>query len=217
MQTIIGIAGVKESGKSTSAEMIKEIVNAKDGALADKLKNVCSMVFNIPRNYFDDQDIKEKPLKHVRCLSLKAILFILNSFSFTPNVGEISRRLRKVIDMELDTPRRIAQVVGTELLREFGGKDVHCNGLSIESNPFIVTDFRFPNEYEFFANNGDIAFIPLYIYRQIAEDKITKNSHSSETSVFEFKDRCLIVDNNKDLEHLRRGVHSIVRKVYLNE
>lgn len=206
MRTVIGLAGVKTSGKSTVAEILKKIIggNILESALADKLKNTSAEVFNLPRDYFDRQDIKEVPLSGGPIiLTADHIFDILWKFNVKMDQSEFTEKYSNIIGTELETPRKIAQIVGTEVLRATGDEDIHCKNMPMnEEGITIVSDLRFPNEFEYFENAEDVNFIPLYIKRDVAEAQVTENSHASETSVFKFTDKCNEIPNNGTLENL---------------
>jgi hypothetical protein len=206
MKTIIGIAGVKTSGKSTAANIIKEILkneNVHESALADKLKNTCASVFNLERNQFDFQELKEVEFKEPMKLGVYEIGSILESFGIYMSTREIDS-LFTVVNMDLKSPRQIAQIVGTEILRTAGDADVHCKNVNVNDNGItIISDLRFPNEFEYFSKDPDSNFIPIYIQRDEAEQYVTEDSHPSEKCVFEFSGKCKTINNNGSLEQLQ--------------
>lgn len=207
MRTVIGLVGVKTSGKSTVAGIIKDILkeNVIESALADKLKAVSSEVFGVPRFAFDSQLLKERQLISPRILGKNEIESVLLMFGIIPT-DELMSKYSKIIDMELNSPRQIAQIVGTEILRNAGDEDVHCKNVNLSDSITIISDIRFPNEFDYFKNLENTLFIPLYIQRDEAENKITPESHSSETSVFGFCEKCLKINNNRDLESLKKQI-----------
>ena len=215
MKTIIGLAGVKTSGKSTVANMIKEFVpKAQESALADKLKNACAEAFDVPREYFDRQDVKEVPFSDgPKLLTTASLVSIMSSFNLT-NQDELLAIYEKngIIDMELPTPRKIAQIVGTEVLRAAGDEDIHCKNVELNGDITIISDLRFPNEFNYFNESSDFNFIPLYIQRDEAEQHVTEDSHPSEKCVFEFNDKCLKIDNNGSLRDTERAVKAAIDK-----
>jgi hypothetical protein len=212
MKTVIGLAGVKTSGKSTVANIIKELIpNVKEAALADKLKNTCAEVFDVPREYFDRQDLKEAPFKEgPKKLTAFKICQILESFDFHMSIREVDSAY-DIIGMELPTPRKIAQIVGTEVLRAAGDEDIHCKNIDINDEGItIVSDLRFPNEFEYFYKADDVTFLPVYVQRDEAEQCVTEDSHPSETSVFKFTNMCYEVNNNRSLQDLNREVAALL-------
>lgn len=210
MKTVIGLVGVKTSGKSTVANIIKDIIeeNVVEFALADKLKNICSEVFNIPRDNFDKQDLKEVLFESKKILTKEAILLILKDFDIIVTEQLIDYYTKNnIINKELISPRHIAQVVGTEILRAAGDEDIHCKNIKLDDGVTIISDVRFPNEFNYFNNlSNDAIFLPFYIQRSDAENKINSDSHPSETSVFMFREKCIKVNNNNDLEFLKKQI-----------
>ena len=209
MKTVIGLAGVKTSGKSTVANIIKNIIQEDviESALADKLKDVCSDVFLVPRNYFDDQKLKEVPLEESRILTVSDINKILEFFNvFSKITPETREKLHEIAGMVLKTPRQMAQIVGTEVLRAAGDEDIHCKNVKLGEKITIISDIRFPNEFNYFNQLDNTIFLPLYIQRDEAEKHINELSHSSETSVFKFSDQCIKINNNNDLRDLENQI-----------
>lgn len=212
MKTIIGLAGVKTSGKSTVANMVKEFVNnAGESALADKLKNVCAEVFGLQRIQFDSQNLKELPLEAPITLSMEHIEDILSKFGVSMT-KELNEKYKNVTGILLDSPRKIAQIVGTEVLRATGNEDIHCDNVQLHEGVTIISDLRFPNEFSYFSGRDDIKFIPIYVQRNEAEKHVTKDSHPSETSVFLFSDKCIRVDNNGSLQNTERQIRNILEE-----
>lgn len=206
-RTIIGLAGVKTSGKSTVADIITKLIggNITESALAGKLKDVSASAFGLTREYFDNQNLKETPFEDgPKTLTLDIIEDILLNFNtlLTKELIDIYT-LSGIIDMKMGTPRVIAQIVGTEVLRATGNQDIHCENMPTNAHGVtIVSDLRFPNEFTYFDKNEDITFLPLYIQRTEAEDLVTEDSHLSERSVFDFSSDCICVPNNSSLEDL---------------
>lgn len=220
MRTIIGLAGVKTSGKSTAANMIKELVEgAQEAALADKLKNTCAEVFEVPREYFDRQDLKEVPFEDgPKTLTNTKIGAILESFGVVMTRREIDSTY-ECIGMELETPRKIAQIVGTEVLRAAGDEDIHCKNVKLTDGVTVISDLRFPNEFNYFEEMSSIdnqfMFVPLYIQRDEAEQYVTEDSHPSEKCVFEFSGKCEKINNNGSLEDTRKQIVDVLSRTGL--
>lgn len=215
MKTVIGLAGVKTSGKSTVASIVEKILkengySVSESALADKLKNTSAEVFGLPRDHFDNQDVKEVLFPDgPKLLTVEKITNILNSFNVIVTQDLMDTYEESgIIDMPLETPRKIAQIVGTEVLRATGNEDIHCENMPLNDDSrgvTIVSDLRFPNEFTYFSAKlgaQDFKFLPLYIQRDEAEQYVTEDSHPSEKCVFEFSDRCIKVSNNSSLNDL---------------
>lgn len=206
-KNVIGLVGVKTCGKSTVANIIKKLYpQAKESALADKLKNVCAEVFGLERIQFDAQELKEVSFDAPKILTPEKIAEVLTSFGVQMSISEFSSKYSSIAFMKLESPRKIAQIVGTEVLRAAGDEDIHCKNIDIEGDFVIISDVRFPNELNYFKNNSDVNFIPLYIQRNEAEKHVTENSHPSETSVFKFNEKCIKIDNNSDFNNLEKQI-----------
>lgn len=269
----IGLVGYKQSGKTTVLNHLKKNYKAKEIMLAGHLKDVCSEVFDIPRDHFDDQNIKEEPLKdkdalfniEMGLLELVVVLVFLKSLlslqaeeSFTFAVhftaylmaisffaeesfldfkegfkGLINKRtitldmenmleclhkfeiepdyriMKKLIGKELKTPREVAQIIGSELLRDHK-PDCHIEWAiknSGDAEVLVASDVRFPNEFDYFAVRGGIM---IHVDRQSVSPKEGENVHQSESHIKSLGKKChIIVDNNKTLEALEKQVSEI--------
>lgn len=62
MTRVIGISGWKKSGKDTVAEYLIKKHGAFRTAFADPLKYMCAEEYNVPLEFFFNQDLKEKSL-----------------------------------------------------------------------------------------------------------------------------------------------------------
>lgn len=204
---VIGIVAPKEAGKTTVTNMIAEFVDIRESAFADKLKNTCSKVFGIERVHFDSQDLKEQPLEKETRLTPEAITDIFTEYGVTSEkMGDLSVS-SKIINMKFDTPRHIAQIIGTELLRNSLSPTVHIDNVIIDKDKVtVISDTRFENEYEVMAQRQDIDYHPVYIYRNKAEEVAKTSTHASETDFFKFKDKCYVIDNNGSLRDLETNV-----------
>lgn len=222
---VIGLAGVKTAGKSTVTNILKKHLDLREAALAQKLKDVSAAVFNIPRSHFDDQKYKEVSFDVPKVLGANEIISILEKFGISYrefverqvlSSSDGKHPYASIVGMLLESPRKVAQIVGTEVLR-LVGEDIHCESVELYNGGVtVVSDMRFPNEYAYFAKNTDITFIPIYIKRDIAEAQVTENSHPSETSVFQFTNKCFRVDNNGSLEDTEAQLVAILKNYQLN-
>lgn len=210
MKTIIAFTGVKQAGKTTSFNIVREIYpDAIEVTIAAKLKDVCAQVFEIPRDHFDNQDVKEKEMATTVYLNQQKIEAVIRGFGYEPNYDA---HVRKHIGMTLHTPRQVAQYIGTEVLRVVD-TNIHCATVIRnlpEDGLFVVTDMRFPNEFSFFKNHEPENFYPFYISNRSAEAALGPNSHSSETMVLEIAKNCTPIDNNGSLGDLRNNLVSAV-------
>ena len=221
---IIGLVGAKGAGKSTFARIAKEVLpNAVEGALANRLKDVCARVFQVPRGSFDHPDQKERYLgnQYVQVPGSKAefaprggpirlnehtVAQCVDSFGYQPSQDNVYSHT----DKTLYTPRQLAQYVGTEVLRSLD-PDVHCKGLMMDAPKegiLIVTDIRFPNERAFFEKLAGDLFFPVYVRNERAEAEAAKDPHQSEQHLKAISEDCYVAENDGTLEEFEAAIKS---------
>jgi len=202
---IIGLTGFAKSGKSTAATILKEL-GGQEVAFAKHLKDVCSVVFGVPRDHFDDQAFKEVPFSFTRVILSQDIERVLNYFEVSPRF--IPDSMLKHQGVELKSPRHVAQYIGTEVLRSIDS-DIHINmafKLSANSSAkfLICSDMRFDNELKAVNNaNG----LTIGISRQKAVPANLKNLHPSEAEIPDLIRRSdLVVENEGTIEDLQKTI-----------
>jgi hypothetical protein len=171
---IIGIIGVKNSGKSTAASFLAKRLGARQLSFADKLKETCSNTFSIPLANFEDREVKEK-LFEDRYILTSHLQKILDSFGILNDSLVIQH-----VGTKYNSYRELLQVVGTDILRSYD-QNIHVNSVDYDPNGVsIITDVRFENE----ANILDSKKAHLlYIHNEKAESGVTEKSHESEKQV----------------------------------
>lgn len=209
---LVAFCGAKESGKSTSAELFRQMVNAatEEVAFAGHLKVTCSKVFNIEMKYFLDTKLKESELDSYIRLTKEAIEQIFAEFDIQEY--DYDKHIRPHMGQVFDTPRKLLQYVGTEVLHPLD-KNIHVNITLKRLNPAaitVATDLRFPQEFE--ALHGRDGFLPIYVDNKKAEDAASIDSHASERGWQQFKDRCIRLDNNGSLAELTENLRNIIRE-----
>ena len=187
LNILIGLCGAKGSGKTTAFNAIKKVNNEiSEITLANKLKNVCSEVFEIPRNHFDSHKYKEKELNNKIALDRDSVIRIFNAYELHVPDEIVDSHIGKI----LTTPRHIAQYVGTEVLRSIYNH-IHCDVAikNVKSDIAIVTDLRFPDEIVFFKAHAP-NFIPIYIKNVYAESLAGNDQHESERHLYKLAQEC---------------------------
>lgn len=208
MKKIIGLAGLKGSGKDTTANILKNIYpNAKVIAFADPLKEALLV-------FFSQWGITQEHLYGVSYLRNTEVPL------FSPKTG------KKI------TLRYALQTLGTQWGRELISTSIwekitinRANKLleNKEADVVIISDIRFINEAKAVKeNNGEIWFIE----RQQKEQELPfwkkfwkkiktffKKEHSSETEMKSKKFQKLIdkrINNNRTLEELERTLKCLM-------
>lgn len=202
---LIGLIGSKESGKTTVANYLQKKYDAKVVALADKLKQVCSKVFEIPLSHFDLQEFKEVEFESTKNITIRNLDSILSEYGI---FGNRDMFYTEHVGTSLKNPRHIAQYVGTEILRSYD-QDIHLKHISLSSKNTVVSDVRFVSEYEYLLNKDAVFF---YIKRTSAENKITESSHPSEkeSQIIKNMNRVIIINNDSSLDETYNQINKVM-------
>lgn len=209
---IVAFCGAKESGKSTSAELFKDLVNeaTQEIAFAGHLKIVCSEVFGIEMKYFLDPKLKEVELDNYIRLTKDTIEQVFAKFEITGY--NYDQHIRPHLGQVFDTPRKLLQYVGTEVLHPLD-KLIHVNFAlkKIDLNVItLVTDLRFPQEFDALYGRED--FLPVHVHNLKAELAAEADSHASEKGWQKFKDRCITLDNNGPMGDLIKNLNQLIKE-----
>lgn len=209
---LVAFCGAKESGKSTSAQIFRELSNQKTSevAFAGHLKSTCSRVFNIEMKYFLDTKLKESELENYVRLSKEYVEAIFKEFDIKEY--DHDKHVRPHTGQVFDTPRKLLQYVGTELLHPLD-KLIHVN-ITLKNidqdSVTLVTDLRFPQEFDALYGRED--FLPIYVSNMKAENAAAADSHASERGWQQFKDRCYVLNNNGNLTDLTEGIKNLIKE-----
>lgn len=212
MVKLIGITGVKGSGKDTAFSFIKsDFPTSIQLSLAGKLKTVCSEVFDIPSNFFHDQNLKEKEFEDLIVLEEETMLACIKKYKSITDYSYDSH-IRPLLGHVIYTPRQLLQTIGTDLLRNIND-EVHCNEVNLlikDPGIYVLTDVRFINEFEYFKNRQANNFIPLYVKREAAE--LNTDGHASEQEILSIGKMSTMIPNNGTLAEFRARVleHTIL-------
>lgn len=187
---IILINGQKRAGKDTTAELLKqEILNKGNSvevfAFADKLKDMVCEMFNLTRQELDYYKNEE-------------------FYIFAEIVEEKNNFIR---EQGLTDFRTFLDIFGNKIAKTLGGNNVWADIVlkqvqESDSEYFILSDFRFPVEFEVFMNKG-FKFSTIRVQRDLP-----KSNLESENALKDFYFD-IILDNNSDLESLKVKVSRI--------
>ena len=199
-KTIIAFAGAKESGKSTSAILLKSILDTqtKEIAFAAHLKNTCAQVFNIDINYFLDTKLKETELENYVHLNKTALLNIFKLFDLMDI--DYDKYIRPHISRVFSTPRALLQYIGTEVLHPIDPLIHVKTALKLVDSNYIniITDLRFPQEFEALYKNPE--FLPIYVDNKKAEaNAATRKERTDQYGVVP-DDNGYLTNNNEDVD-----------------
>lgn len=214
MDIVIGLIGAKGAGKTTAYEVIQAELDVQEITLAAKLKDVSAEVTGIDRNWFDSHRFKEVDLNDPVFLTAPLLEKIWQLYGVgTKAPGFFDKFVRPHVGQLLHTPRQIAQYVGTEVLRAYE-PDIHCleAAKAITKTIGVVTDMRFPNEYDFFRKNYP-RFHTLYIQNNGAEIHAGKDTHASEAYLKDLARKAdVTVINDSSIKAFQEKVRKYIKE-----
>lgn len=199
---VIGLIGKKGSGKDTVAELINEFKPMKRVTYADKLKNVCSSVFSVPLNKFNDRALKESQFNLPVQITLEQMYDLVSKY----NLDVKKNLLRTHVGIILNNPREVLQYVGTNVLRSID-EDIHVKQVQFTEDS-IISDVRFQNEIDHVKNNEEIEYHSVFISRNTERTDL----HASE-DVVSLQEGTYILDNNGDLNELKKNVKKMLTDI----
>ena len=230
---IIGISGRMGHGKNTVADIIEKLCLTNNGpkfeqkAFAGKLKQIASILTDIPVEKFEDQEFKKSFLNAewgtVQDIPLNSI----------PPFADMQFNVMMSV-------REFIQKLGTEAMRDGLHTNVWCNALFADYKTssiveekrgdnlvwsrdvypnWIITDMRFPNEMEAVVERKGITIKVVKDcsecggigYHKMSCSKQYKKEHSSETSLDKAKFNYEII-NDAGIPELIEKVRKILIK-----
>lgn len=248
---IIGIAGKKNSGKDTVASMINYIfakgitaATYRDWLLckesydatykhriihfADALKDCLSIIYHIPRQYFDDREYKDNMYYNLRTGEFihKDKIPQREYYYFVINNDDIKHSsIREQIEtynelFPLITLRTLMQYFGTNLCRECLQSDIwikatmaKASDICLANRLCIIPDVRFTNEATAIQTKTPFLYGGVIMVRH---DNNSSNDdidyHSSEIVTFSTD---YSITNNGTLMDLFYKVIEICQKIIL--
>ena len=175
---VVGLIGLKGSGKDTCAQYLVEEKEFKRAAFADKLYKEVAEAFNVSVEFLGNRDTKETPLKELTIANCKdskfgAIIQELKNKELAVQRAEQNAAIERgdpVLEVVLpDTfginewlsPRQVMQFWGTDYKRKYVQDaywlDVVRNEIFNNPQNYVITDVRFNNEANFIEGlNGQI-------------------------------------------------------------
>lgn len=202
---VIGLTGFAKSGKSTAAEILKQM-GGQEVAFAKHLKDVCAVVFDINRRHFDDQSFKEVRFAQPVVLWPKNVCDILDYFEVAKRFYPEAMLKHKMV--KLTSPRHVAQYVGTELLRSID-ENIHIK-MAFKLNEgkkdgfLVCSDVRFENELKAVKDAQGVVF---GISREAAQPADLVNLHPSEKEIPDLiKLSTIVVRNESSIEDFQSSI-----------
>lgn len=224
----IGLIGIAGAGKDLVASIIQEKhPDYENFKYAGVLKQLCSELFEIPPTNFEDRTLKEIEqvvvvtgdiYSHFHYLTSTLLGIHLTGEEVKENVNELLVLLETtpltttLYDNKayafIKTPRRIMQIIGTDLFREQIKETAWVD--TIESvDKVVCSDVRFPNEAEKIKELGGINIKLVNLNQQ---GKQTMN-HQSEAFIDEMEYDYLIEHDGVDEEALRQQIYELLEEL----
>lgn len=169
---IVGFSGREGAGKDTAADAIEKLVFCHRLAFATPIKESLNAMFGWTMYQWADREWKERVI---------------------PELGK--------------SPRDMARTLGTEWGRDSVHNDIWVRAVEARmrsysqraTRPFLITDVRFQNEYDFIHSLGGIV---VSIYREGTACPVT---HSSEAGGLPLD---MVIDNGGDIPVFHRRVQN---------
>jgi len=162
---------------------------------AAKLKEVCSLLTGILVEDFEKREVKE--------------MFLGREWDYT-TYTYIGNSEDRDLDSKQNrmTVRDMLQIAGTDALRNKLHHNVWVNALYSDlkhNGKYIITDVRFPNEYESIKKRDGIII-------RVFRDTGVVNNHISETALNGYS-ADYTIDNNGSISELIEKVNEIIKEL----
>jgi hypothetical protein len=217
MRKVVGLLGLKGVGKDTAAHHLVKYLGYLRIGFADALYKEVAEAFGVTVEFLGNRDTKETDLP-VLALKNCSVLAFADAVAFEKGWTDPAQR---ALEMTLPrSPRFVMQFWGTEFRRKHG-KDSYWLDIvqaAFDAHPtrsFVVTDVRFPNEFDFIGLAGGERFrIRNFTLEAAAEADRAKSgsfAHSSETALLKHTADADLINTPGDRAPLRRAILSQVR------
>lgn len=183
---IIGLMGVKGSGKDTFAAILVQQHGFIRIGFADELYRQAAQAYGVTVAFLGERTTKETDLPALALQNCKDPAFVqcvLETFGWADTPENRTRPL---------SPRTVLQLWGTEYRRLRGQDsywlDIVENALNAQPDrSFVVTDVRFPNEFSFMKAEGATLVRVRRPAQEALEEKERQANgralHASETAL----------------------------------
>lgn len=201
---IIAFCGLKATGKDTSAQMLKFLLNTpkcfhfywiykhfsflgnygkwKVTYFAKPLKQVLSVILGVPVKWFEDRDFKEFWVANLK--DSKITHLSQGNLNIHPISDKLFSKAAKLHDVETLqkydlTIRQWLQYIGTDVLRKLVSENIWINA-TLRRNNIIISDLRFKQEFESLDYHKSFRIL-------IERPGCEPGNHASEKEVMELK------------------------------
>ena len=201
---IIGIGAKKQAGKDTSADILVKELGFKKMSFAAPLKDICSLIFDMPiKSFYENKEDILTPKVVLTADHIEKLLIQL--FPYDTFIVKDKRKLLldNCLGKEFSTPREILQYVGTDMARKYINDSIWVNILVQDMNNYnkiVIPDMRFSNERDLISSlDGKVVLI-----KRNGVDET--DGHISENDLGTEDDYDIVIENNGTLEELKERV-----------
>ena len=219
MRKIVGLMGVKGSGKDTGARYLTEELGFVRIGFADALYKEVADAFGVTVEFLGNRDTKESDLPQLALAHCRDAAFVR---AVREEEGAEAFPDYEQFLLAPRSPRFVLQLWGTEYRRRRGVDSYWLDIVqaAIEANPqrsFVVTDVRFNNEANFIeAMRGTLIRVrrPDLEAREAAErSKNGRAAHPSETELLTRRVDHEVVNVEGHPDSLRQGIFAALEPV----
>jgi hypothetical protein len=143
---IIGFLGAKNTGKSTSANYLRDEFGFTKLSFADPIKDICAILFNWPRDMLEGDSIESRVWRE-----------------------QTDKKWEKFLNYKGFSPRIAMSAVGTDIIRKHFNQNIWVysliNRITDDKN-FVIADCRHTNETQALIKHGGIV---IRIEQQLPE------------------------------------------------
>lgn len=232
---VISLSGWKGSGKDEIAKYLIERHGFTRLAFADVLKDMTAEAYQVPRSWFDDPELKEKPLLDYPVKTQPGGLSqtIIDSLwaEFRPSIITDVASLVDGIQwvgtslcyIECDqahrlywTPRALCLLVGATARTvdiEYWTKRT-LNAM-VEGKRYVITDMRFPNEVEAVTTKARSLYVTPHfvrVHREAAAQAAAATTDPSEHALDQYPFKYNL-DNNSTIPDLHGRIDRLLQAV----
>ena len=204
MGFVLGISGPALAGKDTLGDyLVKEHGWSGKLSFARNLKDMCKEVFGLTEYDVNHQDGKKKLFAQPLVLNDSHLCDILIWMAtHHPDISQVQEeglaKVSTLVGTEMDNPRHVLQIVGTEICRTLIPTyhvDVVKQATRQPGN-WIVTDVRFPNEGDLILD--ELQGIVIRLNRAEARSANINRRHPSETAMLDWGRFSDVIENSAD-------------------
>jgi hypothetical protein len=212
---IIGLVGYAGAGKDTAYALMKpQLQNYKNFKFAGKLKEFCSNMYDMPPQTFEVYEEKMKDFSFIISVEeyhkrFKELCCEVLNICDMPHLSSISlmelcsKIENGMVSIET-TPRKILQIIGTNVFRDYYSETVWIDFL--EEGDYVVTDVRFLNEAEKIKELGGVL-----VRVQNKNQPHSSFLHESEKYIEEIKCDSVIYNDGESLESFDLALKNSLR------